>query len=174
MPMVWDDTTDEGTFYSTNHFINKIYTLREGIELADIDSLRKFNCDTIITMFNKIGDKQEINLDSIYSTKVKRNIYEDNCDAILVGTIDTAWYHERTGISNLSEWASTDCKFNYYMFSLRDGKLLWRIRVRGSNDNYTSLDDIYFPPLDVAISSGIDYFFDEFPFKKKIPINQPW
>ena len=174
LPMVWDDTTEEGTFYSTNHFINKIYNEREGIELADIDSLRKLNCDTVVTMFDKIGDRNEINLDSIFASPIGSYLNYERCDAILVGTIDSAWVHERNTVSDHSEWASMYCRFNYYLFSLRDGNLLWRIRVQGSDDNYVSLDNAVFPPLDESISSGIDFFFDLFPFKKKEVINQPW
>ena len=173
LPMMWDDTTEDGTFYSTNHFINKIYDERDDVDLADIDSLRNLDYSPVLKMFKSIGNEKQINLDSIYASPIGNFLSEDGCDAIMVGTIDTVWFHTWISSSDNKLWASTHCIFNYYLFSLIDGELLWKTRINMSSNQYVSSDDLYFPPLDAAISAGIDYFFYKFPFEKKARLHRP-
>ena len=173
LPMVWDDTTEDGTYYSTNHFINKIYNEREDVDLADIDSLRNLDSSPVLKMVYNMGSKTKINLDSVYASPIGDYLNEDGCDAIMAGAIDTVWFHAWNSSSDNKVWVSTHCIFNYYMFSLVDGELLWKTQINISANSYVSNEDIFYPPLDVAISAGIDYFFPKFPFKKKARLNQP-
>jgi hypothetical protein len=167
LPMIWDDSTNEGTYFSTNHFINKIYDEREDVELTEIDSLRRKDYSDLLGMAKEIGNQKKIDVNKVLASPIGNYLSKDGCDAILVGTIDTCWVREKVLMDGWYEWVSTHCKFSYYLFSLQDGKLLWRIHMDSSADEYLSPDDVVFPPLDVAISEGIDRFFDKFPFKKK-------
>ncbi len=161
LPMLNDDTTDNGTFYSTNHFYNSLEEYNT-FKLVDIDKISASDSNSIDNLLISIRDSLKINVDSFYTTDLGKFLKHTNCDVIILGNIyeyehynSTTMKYGRLYLENI-----TRSNFNYFMISLLDGSVLWAANVDGksryvfevSNPNQNNP----FPPLDVAISNGID------------------
>lgn len=162
LPMAYDDTTDDGTFYSTNHFYNKLLEMNR-YNFVDIDKFTASDSSDIAALLKSIKDSLKINLDSLYSTSLGKFLKSQNCDAIIIGNVFdyNKYYFTNTRYGLFYRfYFLTESNFNYFMVSLKDGKILWAANVDGKAyyefyDNWFSVKIIY-PPLDVAISNGID------------------
>ncbi len=169
LPILPDDSTDYGAYYSTNHFFNILERKYPSLIIADIDWVRNFDCSFIDKQTNFIKIKKRLDLQSFYDTDLGYNIIEENYDAVLLGMIDSTYnsYGIYLGISEdyfpVRGWM-TSCKFTYYLVSLIDGRILWRATVSGEDackmENYFIKE---FPPVDYAISNGIDRMVDYLP-----------
>ena len=90
---------------------------------------------------------------------------EDGYDAVLIGTIDSIHISPGVSLGSYSKYGwRTFCKFTYYLMSLKDGKILWKADVNGEEIWETKnfyINEI--PPVDAAISNGIDIMIDVLP-----------
>lgn len=162
LPMEYDDTTDTGTFYSTNYFYNKLLTINK-YNLIDIDKFSASDSSDIVMILRSLKDSLKVNLDTLFSTSLGKFLKSQNCDAIIIGNVfdfNTYYYSSRSYGLYIRLICVTECNFNYFMVSLKDGKILWAAKVDGKANyqDYTYLLEakIIYPPLDVAISNGID------------------
>jgi hypothetical protein len=130
--MLNDDTTDNGTFYSTNQFYNRLGEFNN-FKLVDIDKISAADSITIDSLLISIREKQEINVDLFYTTDLGIYLKHNNCDAIIIGNVyeyehnnSTTFRHGRMYLDNI-----TRSNFNYFMISLLDGSVLWAANVNG-------------------------------------------
>lgn len=162
-PMAKDDTTNTGTFYSTNHFINNLEKYYDSIKffIPSIDTLVAADSLFVPHFIDKIEISKNLNLESFDSSGVGKIIAKDHADAIIIGKINNVSYRNGVGLVRDEflhfEFRSiTSCDFTYYLISLTDGKIIWKIRTIGEAVNYSHHKDEVYPPLDMAISNGID------------------
>lgn len=172
LPMTDDDTTNTGTFYSTNHFINKLSARFPKIkfEISDISEVIKTDSLAVPKLVDSIEKNKYLKLSDFYNSDWGKLLPNDAYDAMFIGAIDSCYDHSE--IDKL-DWNFDklyvrrvfvrSCYFSYYLISLLDGKVLWKAKVLGEAANYEDTDVIYhfsssdeFPPLDSAISAGID------------------
>lgn len=165
LPMENDADSLKGTYYSTNHFFNILENDFPDLDMSDIDKIRQYDCSFIKEQLALLRSQKRINLEKFYSTELGEVLKETNYDAILVGEINdtshaytVAFYPEekRVGLAK-----STRCEIVYYLVSLIDGKILWKIRSRGENITYE--DSREYPPIDTAISYAIDNMIEHLP-----------
>ena len=162
LPMAYDDTTEVGTFYSTNHFYNRLSEEYDSFKLIDIDKFVSSDSITIDNLLISIRDSLRINIDTFYTTDLGKFLKNNNCDAILLGNV-YEYYHIQNE-PNLFKWLYIDkgikVNFNYFMVSLFDGSILWAANINGVSKYTYELvyppRQIPNPPLDTAISNGID------------------
>lgn len=162
LPMAYDDTTDIGTFYSTNYLYNRLSEEFKNFHLVDIDKIVASDSTTIDDLLISISDRSRINVDSFYNTDLGKFLQINNCDAILLGNVYKFSRYENRPLRH--EWLYANkitlCHFNYFMVSLHDGSILWSANVTGVSDYTYEIvyppKPTYYPPLDEAISNGID------------------
>ena len=165
LPILPDDTTNIGAFYATNHLYNILDEQDTSLILADIDWVREFDCSFVDKQIDNISRTSQFDIDSFYNSKIGYDLIEDGYDAVLMGTIDSIHISPGTfiGSHTMFGWR-TFCKFTYYLMSLKDGKILWKADVNGEEIWETKnfyLKEI--PPVDAAISNGIDIMIDVLP-----------
>jgi hypothetical protein len=182
LQMIYDDTTDIGTFYSTNHLINKLSQQFSEIKFEIPDIKNIVDADSLIVpkIIDSIEKDRSLNLSSFYDTDLGGFLSTEHYDAMFIGTVDSCY--DYTNYQKL-DWAFNSvylehiyirsCYFRYYLISLIDGKVLWKASILGSAANYfdsdifysrSSKDKNYAPPLDCAISNGIDIMTTTIPF----------
>jgi len=162
LPMAYDDTTDSGTFYSTNHFYNRLSKEYDSFKLIDIDKIVASDSIIIDNLLLTIRDSLRINVDTFYTTDLGKFLKYNNCDAIIIGNVFEYFNYE--SIPNRYRWLNTTketkASFNYFMISLLDGSVLWAANVNGLSKYEYELvfppQPMLYPPLDEAISNGID------------------
>jgi hypothetical protein len=166
VPMMQDDSTDNGTFYSTNHFLNvlerkfpsMIFFIPSLGELGMVDSL-------IPSLIESIEKLKRLDLKNIYNSELAYSIEEENPDAILIGNFSK--FTQGKGFSWRYRATLTSCEIAYYLISLKDGRVLWKADALGEEGYYLLQNDEIYPPLDNAISNGIDKIVEVIPFKKE-------
>ncbi|HOI30190.1 MAG TPA: hypothetical protein PLZ15_10580 [Melioribacteraceae bacterium] len=165
LPMRNDDTTSTGTFYSTNYFYNRLLK-NEKFMMIDIDKFIASDSVSITQQVKSLKRNGVLNLKILFGTNLGSFLLTESVDAIIVGDIkkNEHYYYTWYGYSNhLMITVVTKCDFIYYMASLQDGKILWKADLCG----YDSYADILFkgpyhyPPVDQAISNGIDVLLEE-------------
>jgi hypothetical protein len=165
LPMAQDDTTDSGTFYSTNHFLNKLKENYKSVEfvIPSIDDSVEY--DTLIPSFIKSVEKlRRLDLKSFFNSDIGPSVDEENSDAILIGGIDKS--RSKTGFA-MGNFANViSCEFRYYLISLVDGRVLWKAEVLGEEGYFIFQSGDIYPPLDYAISNGIDKIITSLPFNE--------
>lgn len=175
LPVSPDDSTDSGTYFSTNHLYNILYDDYSSIELADIDWVRSFDNSMLKKEVEKIKIIKRFDIDSFYTTDLGYNLIEEGYDAAIMGKVDTVdnyygFYLELNNGSLTRGWI-TSCTFTYYLVSLKNGIVLWSAECKSEAFNYMSNFLIKnYPPVDNAISNGIDKMVEVLPegiFKKK-------
>ena len=163
LPMVQDDTTHNGTFYSTNHFLNvlerkfpnKTFFIPSPGESGIADSL-------IPSLIESIEKLKKLDLKDIYNSELAYSIEEENPDAILIGTFSK--FTLGKGYSMRFRATITSCEITYYLISLKDGRVLWKAHALGEEGYYLLQNDEIYPPLDYSISNGIDKMVEVIPF----------
>ncbi len=166
LPILPDDSTNFGAYFSTNHFYNIIDERFPSIELADIDWVREFDCSFVDKQIDAINTTKRFDIETFYSSQPGYYLMEDGYDAVLIGAIDSIQHSIGIFIGNsfpARGWL-TFCNFTYFLVSLKDGRILWKANVNGEESNI--MDNYFikeFPPLDYAISNGIDRMINVLP-----------
>ncbi len=167
LPMAHDDTTDIGTFYSTNYFYNNLADLNS-YNLVDIDKITSSDSSTISDQLISIRENFHIDLDSFYITPLGSFLKAQNCDAIIIGNVFdySNYYYSDTKLGMFSTFViTTAANFNYFMVSLKDGSVLWGANIdckASYKVRFSSyLAVLGYPPLDISISNGIDRLLDK-------------
>jgi len=156
-PMMNDDTTDTGTFYATNHFINELESKFGAINFfipsyhdsTDSDSLT-------IRIAESIEKDKHLDLKSFYETDLGNAIMKENADAVFIGIVTDFYSSLGYSYSKSRRFypaTLTKCEFTYYLISLKDGRVLWRAVISASEGYYLLLPKVKYPPLDLAISN---------------------
>lgn len=167
LPMAYDDTTNIGTFYSTNYFYNNLAELNT-YKLVDIDKIASSDSSTISEQLISIKDNYRIDLDSFFVTPLGSFLKAQNCDAIIIGNVFdySNYYYSDTKLGMFSIFnITTVANFNYFMVSLLDGSVLWAANIdckatyKVRSSSYLAV--LGYPPLDIAISNGIDILLDK-------------
>ncbi len=166
-PMAKDDTTDTGTFYSTNHFINRLekifphikFSIPSLVGLTDKDSL------LIPHLAQSIENEKKLNLQEFNSSQLGNSLPEDKPEMLIIGKINSFSYKKGIGLVknefiHFEFRTITSCDFTYYLVSLTDGSIIFKFRAVGEAANYSYRINNDFPPLDLAISDGIDLILD--------------
>jgi len=177
LPLEKDDTTDTGTFYSTNHFLN---ALKENyppksIDVLEIDKIIGTDSLAVKKIIESIRKNGKLDIENFFSTDLGSLLTQKNPDAMILGTINNS-------TKNIHFWLDTsmllncrwtiECDFVYYLISLKDGEVLWMSNVLGVANYEEEVSSSFesdwklYPPLDIAITNGIDKIFNTLPFKK--------
>ncbi|MHB8930011.1 MAG: hypothetical protein ACYC5R_05370 [Melioribacteraceae bacterium] len=165
LPMAQDDTTDSGTYYSTNHFFNELQKNYSDIKFVVPDLNESNGYDTLIPNFIESIEKlKRLDLKSFFNTDIGASVDEENPDAIIIGKIDRTI--PKSGFIRRYYANVVSCEFRYYLISLVDGRVLWKADVLGEEGYYLSQIIDLFPPLDLALSNGIDKIITNLPFNK--------
>ena len=164
LPMAQDDTTDSGTFYSTNHFFNELQKNYSDIKFVVPDLNESNGYDTLIPNFIESIEKlKRLDLKSFFNTDIGASVDEENPDAILIGKIDRTI--PKSGFIRRYYANVVSCEFRYYLISLVDGRVLWKADVLGEAGYYIFQQEVdLYPPIDNAISNGIDKIVTSLPF----------
>lgn len=164
LPMANDDTTSTGTFYSTNYFFNRLLEI-PSINMVDLDKIISSDSAAIYEQLKSININKKFNLNLFLKSDLGIWLTENNCDAAILGNVTNfkMYYYTWYNIDNqFMITTATVCNFNYYMISMRDGSLLWAANIDGEAiymDKLPVIPD--YPPLDEAISSGIDSLLEK-------------
>ncbi|PKL83398.1 MAG: hypothetical protein CVV24_05125 [Ignavibacteriae bacterium HGW-Ignavibacteriae-3] len=168
LPMIKDDTTDTGTFYSTNHFINKLTERFSNlsVDIPDISSITFSDPMLIPGLINSIERNRHLDMNVFNNSELGTLLLQENYDAIFLGTVESCYDLESF---EKFDWSLINlrfdliyvrnCYFNYYLISLADGRVLWRARILGQAVSLVNPDlkgKNYYPPVDCAVSNGID------------------
>lgn len=166
-PMGKDDTTDTGTFYSTNHFINRLEQKFPNVKffIPSIEKLTQKDSLFVPQLVKSIELANKLNLESFSSSDVGKLLSNDKPDAMIIGVINSSSTRRGVGLVrdeflHFQFRSITSCDFTYYLISLKDGSIVWKVRVVGEEVNNSNHINDDYPPLDAAISNGIDLILD--------------
>lgn len=167
LPMIPDDTTDAGTFYSTNHFINSLEREYPDVKfvVSKIDTAISFDSLAVSKIIDSIEKRRKLDLKSFYDSELGYDVMKDSADAIIIGEVDSCSKKNGSFISHFLSRKTRiiSCSFVYYLISLKDGRVLWKAQVLGEDGFlYESAEELY-PPLHYAISNGIDLIVNKIP-----------
>lgn len=167
LPIIPDDTTDAGTFYSTNHFINLLENEYPAIKfvVSDIDTAISIDSSAISKVIYSIEKKRRLDLKRFSNSELGYDVLKDAPDAMIIGEIDSCKKKNGNIITGtyFGKRRIISCNFVYYLISLKDGRVLWKARVMGeSGYTYNGVAEVY-PPLDNAITNGINIMIKEIP-----------
>jgi hypothetical protein len=169
IPMSPDDTTDQGTFYATNHFLNRLKEKYPDIlfTVPKVDSLMSSDSLLVSKIIDSIEKLRRFDISSFFKNDFGKAVDEYAPDAMLIGKINKVI--NKTGFSpgkiyRRVKATLTSCDFTYYLVSLSDGRVLWKAHVLGEDGYYLYSDESKYVPLDIAISNGIDIMIDKIPF----------
>lgn len=164
LPMVNDDTTSTGTYYSTNYFFNRLVEI-PSIKTVDIDKIILSDSAAIADQLKSIIVNKKFDLNLFLKSDLGIWLNENNCDAVILGYVKDFKMYYYTWYNNDNRFMITTvtvCNFNYYMVSMIDGSILWEANIDGEA---TYMDRLPispdYPPLDEAISSGIEYLLEK-------------
>jgi hypothetical protein len=165
-----DDTTDTGAFYATNHFINSLEKRFPKIKfvIANIDTAIASDSMAITWNIESIEKIKKLDLRKFCRSELGYDVQKDSADAMIIGKIDSCAWRAGLTITGFRVYKSRilSCYFTYYLISLKDGRVLWKASTLGE-EGYTSYfgaEEIY-PPLDYALSNGIDLLIFEIPLE---------
>ncbi|MFA5805108.1 MAG: hypothetical protein WC879_10730 [Melioribacteraceae bacterium] len=167
---IWpDDTTDQGTFYATNHFLNRLKEKFPNIlfTMPKVDSLMHADSLAVNKIIDSVEKLKRLDIRIFSNTDFGYSVDEYAPDAMLIGKINKVI--NKTGFSpgriyRRVKATLTSCDFTYYLVSLSDGRVLWKAHVLGEDGYYLYSDESKYVPLDIAISNGIDIMMDKIPF----------
>ncbi len=172
LPMAPDDTTDRGTFFATNHFLNSLKQKfpNTKFEVPLVDSIIAFDSLAIVKIIDSIEKLRRLDLKYFFNTDIGNVVEENTADAMLIGTINKIvnkrGFSSGRGIFKPVDATLTSCQFTYYLISLKDGRVLWKAKILGEEGYYLLDKEEIFAPLDYAISNGIDKVIDRIPLTK--------
>jgi len=167
LSMPKDDTTDTGTFYSTSHFFNQLKSKfpKVEFELADIGDTLDADSTALNKLIKSADRANKIDLAALHSPELDSLIKNENPDALIFGTINNI--DRKNGYKQnrhrMNQINITTCDFTYYMISIPDGKIIWKARIIGEASNLNPQSPLKYPPLDSAISNGIDRLMNAIP-----------
>jgi len=169
LPMIPDDTTDSGTFYSTNHFLNSLKGKFPNTKfiIPPVDSVIASDSLAILKVIKSVEQMKKLDLKYFFDTDLGYSVNSDSTDAMIIGMINKVT--EKKGYTTSGEFwgiqpaSLISCQFTYYLISLKDGRVLWKAQVLGEEGYTLSSWDLIYPPLDNAISNGIDKLINEIP-----------
>lgn len=169
LPIPPDDTTNVGTFYSTNYFINSLEDKYPKIKftVSDIDTAISIDSLAISQTIYSIEKEKKLNLKKFYNSELGYDVKKDSVDAIILGVVDSCSKKGGFLIKNyrLDRTRIISCRFTYYLISMKDGRVLWKADVLGEAGYlYDGASEIY-PPLDRALSNGIKILLNTIPLK---------
>lgn len=165
LPMINDDTTGTGTFYSTNYFYNRLLK-NKAFTLIDIDKFISSDSTAISRQLNSLKSKKFLDLDDLFGSDLGSFLLTNNVDAIIIGDLKHYNRYYYTWLNQdyrLMITLVTKSDFEYYLASLHDGKVLWKadIESQASIMEILFITPHEFPPVDLAISNGIDVLLEE-------------
>ncbi|NJD21620.1 MAG: hypothetical protein FIA82_02970 [Melioribacter sp.] len=169
LPMAPDDTTDRGTFFATNHFLNSLKQKFPYVkfEVPLVDSIMTIDSSAVGKIINSIEKLRKLDLKYFFETDLGYAVEENEADAMLIGTINKIinkkGFSSGRGIFKPVDATLTSCQFTYYLISLKDGRVLWKANILGEEGYYLLGQEEKFAPLDYAISNGIDKVIDKIP-----------
>jgi hypothetical protein len=165
--MTEDDSSDTGTFYSTNHFYNELKKNFPQVKFVIPTPNQEEDYDTLVSLFiDSVEKHKRLDLKSFFNTDIGDSVDKENPDAILIGRIDKRT--PKAGFVRHYYANVISCEFRYYLISLLDGRVLWKADVLGEEGYYVSEEFVKYPPLDFAISNGIDKIIAILPFTKSV------
>lgn len=169
LPMIPDDTTDAGTFYSTNHFINSLEEKHPSIKFVvpNIDTAIAIDSLAITKTIHSIETRKKLDLKNFYSSELGYDVIKDSADAIIIRTVDSCSVKNGFYIANFQLYKTRiiSCQFTYYLISLKDGRVLWKAHVLGEDGYiYYGIDELH-TPLYYAVSNGINLLLDKIPLE---------
>jgi hypothetical protein len=177
LPLKKDDTTSTGTFYSTNYFLKSLKENYPNYKFEVLDIGQALLSDSLIVekAIESIELKHKADLKNLDTTEMGDSLRLINVDVIILGRINNPSKNLRfwiePGFVTMASW-STGCNFTYYMVSLKDGRVLWMSNVLGTANYQEEVEYSWdyeknlYPPLDMAISNGIDKIINTLPLKK--------
>ena len=168
-PMMNDDTTEVGTLYSTNHFINALEKKYKKLKFFIPDTKNTGDPDSLVFWIaQSIEEKKHLDLNDFYATDLGDAIRKGNADAVFIGVVDLVDYKNGAAYNSrareFSKTTITSCYFTYYLISLKDGRVLFKISALGEEGFYVYSGDDVYPELDYAISNGMDQIIEKLPF----------
>jgi hypothetical protein len=170
LPVIPDTKDSAGAYYATNYFTDLLTDCYPAIQVAEVDDVRKSEISFIPDMVKDIKQFRIMDYKNFGNTDIGEALKKWNCDAIFVGTIDSVKYESgwvnTFDYKGLLKGRKTNCYFRYFLISLKDGRVLWKVSVRGTEVFYgkrKSDDGSFCPPLSVAMSNGIELISDELP-----------
>src|SRR3989339_465369 len=172
LPMAPDDTTDRGTFFATNHFLNSLKQKfpNTKFEVPLVDSIMTFDSLATVEIISSIEKLRRLDLKYFFDTDLGYAVEEYAADAMLIGMINKIikkkGFSSGRGIFKPVDATLTSCQFTYYLISLKDGRVLWKAKILGEEGYYLLDKEEIFAPLDYAISNGIDKVIDRIPLTK--------
>lgn len=179
LPLERDDTTNTGTFYSTNYFYQSLKNNYPAYKFEVLDISKALQNDSLIVdkLIYPAENDTMIDLQKLYSSEIGDSLNKIKPDAIILGRINYPNVNLQPGqepgrILKSVFQRQIGCNFTYYMASLKDGKILWMSNVLGVADYNEGIDyDLemqldFYPPLDQAISNGIDKIINLMPLKR--------
>ncbi len=169
LPMAPDDTTDNGTFFATNHFLNSLKQKFPNTKFTVplVDSIMASDSLTIVKVIDSIEKLRRLDLKYFFDTDIGYAVDEESTDAMIIGRIEKVTKKKGFTASRIYSWYQTatliSCQFTYYLISLKDGRVLWKAQVSGEEGYSLTGKNILYPPLDYAVSNGIDKMIDKIP-----------
>lgn len=173
LPIVPDDTTDNGTFFATNHFLNSLKQKFPNTKFAVplVDSIMAFDSLAISKIIDSIEKLRRLDLKYFFDTDISYTVDEESTDAMIIGRINKVikkkGYTPSRIHYGIQPATLISCQFTYYLISLKDGRVLWKANILGEGGYSLDGPDIIYPPLDYAISNGIDKIIDIIPITSK-------
>lgn len=173
LPIVPDDTTDNGTFFATNHFLNSLKQKFPNTKFAVplVDSIMAFDSLAISKIIDSIEKLRRLDLKYFFDTDISYTVDEESTDAMIIGMINKVikkkGYTPSRIHYGIQPATLISCQFTYYLISLKDGRVLWKAHVLGEEGYSLNSSDIIYPPLDYAVSNGIDKIIDIIPITSK-------
>lgn len=173
LPIVPDDTTDNGTFFATNHFLNSLKQKFPNTKFVvpPIDSILTSDSLAISIIIDSIEKLKRLDLKYFFDSDIGYSVDEDSTDAMIIGRINKVikkkGYTPSRIHYGIQPATLISCQFTYYLISLEDGRVLWKAHVLGEEGYSLNSSDIIYPPLDYAVSNGIDKIIDIIPITSK-------
>ena len=173
LPMVPDDTTDSGTFFATNHFLSSLKQNfpETKFDVPVVDSILASDTLAVSKIIDSIEKLRRLDLNYFFDTDIGYAVDEDSTDAVIIGIVNKVTKKLGFTPSKIYYWNQlatlTSCDFTYYLVSLKDGRVLWRAHVLGEGGYSLDGPDIIYPPLDYAVSNGIDKIIDIIPITQR-------
>ncbi|MCX6173897.1 MAG: hypothetical protein NTZ27_03985 [Ignavibacteriales bacterium] len=169
LPMAPDDTTDNGTFFATNHFLNSLKQNFPNTKfiIPLVDSILTSDTLVISKIIDSIEKLRRLDLKYFFDTDIGYAVDEDSTDAMIIGVINKVvkkkGYTSSRTHYGIQPATLISCQFTYYLISLKDGRVLWKSQVLGEEGYSLNSKNITYPPLDYAVSNGIDKLINIIP-----------
>jgi hypothetical protein len=172
LPIIPDDSSNTGAYFATNHLFDILYNNYPSIDITDLQWVRKFDNSIVDKEIQSLKTANRFDMEEFEKSELGSNIIAEEYDAVIIGAIDST--DSTSGIflapdGSVRVWR-TYCSFEYFLVSLKDGRILWATTCEG--EVYNQMDNFFkkvYPPVDMAISNGIDKMAETFPkeiFKK--------